>query len=104
MTIDCRRGEMRGIGCGDCAIASVETRNVTGCLPAARRGRSAFSPMAGRCPRCGLRLRAHVLRPGLLGIFRTQKPRDISVKTSLPQRNRDIVIQKLELLESVDSP
>ena len=35
MTIDCRRCEMRGIGCGDCAIASVETRNVTGRLPAA---------------------------------------------------------------------
>jgi hypothetical protein len=35
MTIDCRRCEMRGIGCGDCAIASVETRNVTGRLTAA---------------------------------------------------------------------
>jgi hypothetical protein len=35
MTIDCRRCEMRGIGCGDCAIASVETRNVTGRLGAA---------------------------------------------------------------------
>jgi hypothetical protein len=36
MTIDCRRCEMRGIGCGDCAIASIETRNVTGRLPAAQ--------------------------------------------------------------------
>jgi len=36
MTIDCRRCELRGIGCGDCAIASIETRNVTGRLPAAQ--------------------------------------------------------------------
>ena len=32
MTIDCDRCEMRGIGCRDCAVAAIETRNVTGCL------------------------------------------------------------------------
>lgn len=36
MAIDCRRCEMRGIGCDDCAIACIETRNVTGRLPAAQ--------------------------------------------------------------------
>jgi hypothetical protein len=36
MTIDCRRCEMRSIGCGDCAIAFVETRTVTGRLGAAQ--------------------------------------------------------------------
>ena len=32
MTIDCGRCEMRGIGCGDCAVAVIESQNVTGCL------------------------------------------------------------------------
>jgi hypothetical protein len=32
MTIDCGRCEMRGIGCGDCAVAVIESRNVTGYL------------------------------------------------------------------------
>ena len=32
MTIDCGRCEMRGIGCRDCAIAVIESRNVTGYL------------------------------------------------------------------------
>jgi hypothetical protein len=99
MTFDCRRCEMRSIGCGDCAIAFAETRTVTGRLGAARRGRSVFSPTRGWCARCGLRLRAHGLRPGLLGLFRTPKPRDNSALTPLPQRNRDIVIQELELRE-----
>jgi hypothetical protein len=32
MTIDCGRCEIRGIGCRDCAIAVIETQNVTGYL------------------------------------------------------------------------
>jgi hypothetical protein len=32
MTIDCGRCEMRGIGCRDCAVAVIESRNVTGYL------------------------------------------------------------------------
>jgi hypothetical protein len=32
MTIDCGRCEMRGIGCRDCAVAVIESRNVTGRL------------------------------------------------------------------------
>jgi hypothetical protein len=35
MMIDCGRCEMRGIGCRDCVIAAVESRNVTGYLPEA---------------------------------------------------------------------
>jgi hypothetical protein len=32
MTIDCGRCEMRGIGCRDCAVAVIESQNVTGRL------------------------------------------------------------------------
>ena len=32
MTIDCGRCEMRGIGCRDCAVAVIESQNVTGYL------------------------------------------------------------------------
>ena len=32
MTIECGRCEMRGIGCRDCAIAVIESQNVTDCL------------------------------------------------------------------------
>ena len=32
MTIDCGRCEMRGIACCDCAVAVIESRNVTGYL------------------------------------------------------------------------
>jgi hypothetical protein len=32
MTIECGRCEMRGIGCRDCAVAVIESQNVTGCL------------------------------------------------------------------------
>ena len=32
MTVDCGRCEMRGIGCRDCAVAVIESRNVTGYL------------------------------------------------------------------------
>jgi hypothetical protein len=32
MTIDCGRCEMRGIGCRDCAVAVIKSRNVTGGL------------------------------------------------------------------------
>jgi len=32
MTIDCGRCEMRGIGCRDCALALIESQNVTGRL------------------------------------------------------------------------
>lgn len=32
MTVDCDRCEMRGIGCRDCAVAVIESQNVTGCL------------------------------------------------------------------------
>lgn len=35
MTIDCARCEMRGTGCRDCAVAVVESQNVTGYLGAA---------------------------------------------------------------------
>jgi hypothetical protein len=35
MMIDCGRCEMRGIGCRDCVIAAIESRNVTGYLPEA---------------------------------------------------------------------
>jgi len=35
MTIDCGRCGMRGIGCRDCAVAVIESRNVTGYLGAA---------------------------------------------------------------------
>lgn len=32
MTVECGRCEMRGIGCRDCAIAVIESQNVTDCL------------------------------------------------------------------------
>jgi hypothetical protein len=32
MTIECGRCEMRGIGCRDCAIAVIESQNVSDCL------------------------------------------------------------------------
>jgi hypothetical protein len=32
MTVDCGRCEMHGIGCCDCAVAVIESQNVTGCL------------------------------------------------------------------------
>lgn len=32
MTIECGRCEMRGIGCRDCALAVIESQNVTECL------------------------------------------------------------------------
>jgi hypothetical protein len=32
MTIECGRCEMRGIGCRDCAVAVIESQDVTGCL------------------------------------------------------------------------
>jgi Na+-translocating ferredoxin:NAD+ oxidoreductase RNF subunit RnfB len=32
MTIECGRCEMRGIGCRDCAVAVIESQNVTDCL------------------------------------------------------------------------
>ena len=32
MTIECGRCEMRGIGCRDCAVAVIESPNVTDCL------------------------------------------------------------------------
>ena len=50
MTIDCRRCEMRGIGCDDCAIASIETRNVTGRLPAAQARALSVLADAGLVP------------------------------------------------------
>jgi hypothetical protein len=32
MTIECGRCDMRSIGCRDCAVAVIESPNVTGCL------------------------------------------------------------------------
>ena len=62
MTIDCDRCEMRGIGCGDCAIAVIETRNVTGCLGRAEVGALGVLADAGMIPPVRLTIAATTAR------------------------------------------
>ncbi len=64
MTIDCGRCEMRGIGCRDCAIAVIETRNVTGYLPDAELRALGVLADAGLVPPVRLTIAGTSTRPG----------------------------------------
>jgi hypothetical protein len=64
MTIDCGRCEMRGIGCRDCAIAAIETRNVTGYLPDAELRALGVLADAGLVPPVRLTIAGTRTRPG----------------------------------------
>jgi hypothetical protein len=64
MTIDCGRCEMRGIGCRDCAIAVIETRNVTGYLPEAELRALGVLADAGLVPPVRLTVAGTRIRPG----------------------------------------
>jgi hypothetical protein len=63
MTIDCGRCEMRGIGCRDCAIALIETRNVTGYLPEAELRALGVLADAGLVPPVRLTIAGTRIRP-----------------------------------------
>jgi len=63
MTIDCGRCEMRGIGCRDCALAVIETRNVTGYLPEAELRALGVLADAGLVPPVRLTIAATRARP-----------------------------------------
>jgi hypothetical protein len=65
MTIDCGRCEMRGIGCRDCAIAVIETRNVTGGLPDAELRALGVLADAGLVPPVRLTIAGMSIRPGV---------------------------------------
>jgi hypothetical protein len=64
MTIDCGRCEMRGIGCHDCAIAVIETRNVTGYLQQAEIRALCVLADAGMVPALRLTTAGARPRPG----------------------------------------
>jgi hypothetical protein len=64
MTIDCGRCQMRGIGCRDCAIAVIETRNVTGYLPEAELQALSVLADAGLVPPVRLTTAGTRTRPG----------------------------------------
>jgi hypothetical protein len=63
MTIDCDRCEMRGIGCRDCVIAVIETRNVT-YLPNAELRALRVLADAGLVPPLRLTIAGTRTRPG----------------------------------------
>jgi hypothetical protein len=63
MTIDCGCCEMRGIGCRDCAIAVIDTRNVT-YLPKAELRALGVLADAGLVPPLRLTIADGGARPG----------------------------------------
>lgn len=69
MTIDCGRCEMRGIGCRDCAIAVIESRNVTGYLGEAEVRALRVLADAGLVPPLRLTLSSATPRTWTSGVF-----------------------------------
>jgi hypothetical protein len=63
MTIDCDRCEMRGIGCRDCAITVIESRNVTN-LPKAELRALGVLADAGLVPPLRLTIAGTRTQPG----------------------------------------
>jgi hypothetical protein len=64
MTIDCGRCEMRGVGCRDCAIAVIETRNVTGYLAEPELRALGVLADAGLVPPVRLTIAGTTFQPG----------------------------------------
>ena len=69
MTFDCGRCQMRGIGCGDCAVAVIESRNVTGYLGDAEVRALRVLANAGLIPPVRLTLTSTTTRTWPSGVF-----------------------------------
>jgi hypothetical protein len=69
MTIDCSRCQMRGIGCRDCAVAVIESRNVTGYLGEAEVRALRVLADAGLVPPLRLTLGSTTARTWTSGVF-----------------------------------
>ena len=69
MTIDCGRCQMRGIGCGDCAVAVIESRNVTSYLGDAELRALRVLADAGLVPPLRLTLASATVRTWTSGVF-----------------------------------
>jgi hypothetical protein len=69
MTIDCGRCQMRGIGCRDCAVAVIESRNVTGYLGEAEVRALRVLADAGLVPPLRLTLGSTTTRTWTSGVF-----------------------------------
>jgi hypothetical protein len=73
MTIDCGRCQMHGIGCGDCAVAVIESRNVTSYLGDAEVRALRVLADAGLVPPLRLTLTSAAARTWTSGVFPDKK-------------------------------